>query len=382
MITYFNHSIRIAEGRWERRRFLADWWRIYARDPFLVPPYYPALRRELEPAHNRHLARMAPIFITAEALPRRQTEPRRRHNYAWASTDTSAGLAFERSVAATVILCDPRRDGGAAYLALLRCVNDADSLEFLFDKLAEALWTTRCRRLVGPIGLSPYLEPGALEDHWDQLPPAHTSYNPPYLPEILHGLMQPLDSGRLYHLKIPGELPLSPPGPAELSPLEPARLATDLLPLVATACASWADFPPPDAEEAAFLLRWLGRWPLYGWLAQIDTAPVGFILMAPDISPPLRRVNGGRFPPWRLWLTWRGRQRMREGRVLYAAVTPERQGQGIGCQLLGQALVTGHQLGWQTLSIGPVPATAPATAFLERFGARPRQTYRLYQRDL
>jgi GNAT superfamily N-acetyltransferase len=73
---------------------------------------------------------------------------------------------------------------------------------------------------------------------------------------------------------------------------------------------------------------------------------------------------------------------MRAGRVLYVAVIPEWQGKGIGRQLLHQALVTGNQLGWQALSIGPVPTTAPAVAFLERRGAYACQSYRLYQRDL
>jgi GNAT superfamily N-acetyltransferase len=285
-------------------------------------------------------------------------------------------------VATTAALCDPRREDGAAYLTLLGCVNDADSLEFLFYKLAEALWARGCWRVVGPTGLSSYLETGALEDHWNQLPPLHTAYNPPYIPEILHSLMEPLVSSRLYHLEIPSEVPPSPTGPAELSPLDPARLATSLLPLMAVACSPWADFPPPDAEEAAFLMRWLGRWPLYGWLAQVGGEPAGFVLLGPDVAPLLRRANGGRFPPWRLWLAWRSRGRLRGGRLFYGAVSPQWQGQGIGGQLLGQALVTGQHLGWERLSIGPVPTTAPAAAFLERHGTSPRQTYRLYQRDL
>jgi GNAT superfamily N-acetyltransferase len=387
LITYFNHSIHVAESRWERRHFLANWWRIFAGDPYWVPPLYPTLRRGLEPTRNPHLARMTPIFIQAEALSRRQAQTGRD---SWSSSTWSGSLGFGRTVATTAALCDPRREDGVAYLALLGCVNDADSLGFLFYKLAEALWARGCRRVVGPTGLSPYLEPGALEDHWNQLPPLHTAYNPPYLPEILHSLMGPLVSSRLYHLEIPDELHEefheellpSPPGPAELSLLEPARLVTDLLPLLATACSPWANFPSPDAEEAAFLMRWLGHWPLYGWLAQVGGEPVGFVLLGPDVAPLLRRSQGGRFPPWRLWLAWRSRKRLREGRLFYGGVSPEWQGQGIGGQLLHQTLVTGQHLGWERLSIGPVPDNAPAKAFLECLDAHPSQTYRIYQREL
>jgi GNAT superfamily N-acetyltransferase len=68
--------------------------------------------------------------------------------------------------------------------------------------------------------------------------------------------------------------------------------------------------------------------------------------------------------------------------VLFAAVLPQWQGQGIGRQLLHQAILTAHQQGWQNLSIGPLPGTSPGSKFLEHQGAQARQTYLLYQGDL
>lgn len=392
-ITYFNHTTQIAEGRWGRGSFLANWWRIYAGDPGWVPPHYPSLRRELEPAHNSHLARMTPIFVYTEALARRQTSAKRSSH---PSPATAAGL-FEKTVTATVVLRDPRRRDGTAYLGLLRCVNSLESLEHLLDRLAEILWASGCRRVIGPTSLSPHLETGVLQDYWHQLPPLHTPCNPPYLPELVGIALHPLGRSQLYHMEIPPELPPSPPARAQLLPLELAHLVTakrdsaqahskfsvgSLLPLLAAACPPWADFPPPDAEEAAFLLRWLGRWPLYGWLAQVNEQPVGFVLLQPDLAPLSRRAKGGRNPLWRPWLAWRSRRPVRQGRLLFGAVLPEWRGQGIGRQLLHQALVTGHHLGWRTLSIGPLPRAAAACAFLEGSGARPGQTYLLYQRDL
>lgn len=373
-ISYFNYSTRIAENRWDRRGFAHRWWRIYAGDPRWVPPYYPTLRRELEPTHNSHLARMDPIFIETEALPRRQPSQR--------GSQMLAGAYFEEPVAAAVALCDPRRRDGAAYLALLRCANDSKSLDRLLGRLAEELWASGCRRVIGPTGLSPHLGMGLLQDYWNLLPPLHTAYNPPYLPEVIGNSLRPFARSQLYHLEIPPERPLAPEGPARLVPLEPARLATDLLPLLQAACPTWADFPSPDAEEAAFLLRWLGRWPLYGRLAQVDERPVGFVLLQPDLAPLLHRANGGRNLLWRLWLRWAGRRPVRQGRVLFGAVLTDWWREGIGRQLLHQALVTGHEQGWQFLTIGPLPSTAPACNFLEHNGARPRQTYLLYQRDL
>jgi GNAT superfamily N-acetyltransferase len=372
---YFNHYAKIAEGWWERRNFTLNWWRLYAGDPKLAPPYYPSLRCALEPARNSHLARLNPLFVHTEALRKRQQSAS-----PYVAPD---GSIFDKPVAATVVLGDPRRRDNTAYLGLLRCVNDAGTLKRLMEYLLETLASRGYRRLIGPTGLSPHLDAGLLQDYWHIVPPLHTPYNPPYMPEIAGIVLRPFARSQLYYLDIPPELPPAPPNRARLLPLQLNRLATDLLPLLVAACPVWADFPPPDAEEATFLLRWLGRWPLYGWLAEVDAQPVGFTLLQPDLAPRLRLAKGGRNLLWRIWLlAWASRRPVRHGRVLYAAVLPDWQGQGIGYQLLHQAMLTAHRQGWQSLTFGPFPTMAPAVKFLKQYGAQPRQTYLLYQKAL
>jgi GNAT superfamily N-acetyltransferase len=368
---YFNHYPYTAQNWWERWRFIANWWRIYADDPYWVPPYYPALRRALEP-DNRHLARLNPVPIYIEALPRRRNRSR----------SALASPAFEQSVAAAVVLTDPRRQDGAAYLALLQLINDVETLERLLEYLAEPLLHRGYHRIIGPTGLSPHLGTGLLHDYWSILPPLYTPYNPPYLPEIADIVLHRRSHSRLYHLDIPPELPGGGDSQIKLTPLEPARLANDLLPLFVEACPSWLNFAPPDSEEATFLLRWLGNWPLFGWLAHVESQPVGFVLLQPDISPLLRRARGGRNPLWRPWLAWASRRSVRYGRVLYLAVLSDWRKRGIGSQLWRRAMLTAKEQGWQSLSIGPLPGTAPGVKFLENRGAQPRQTYFLYQKDL
>lgn len=373
-MAYFNYSFTAADTYWERATFTRHWWRIYAGDPRWVPPYYPDLRRELDPTRNNHLVRLRPVLWYSEARVRRQPRP---GSQAWA-----AEPMFEPPVIAAVALYDSRRRDRTAYLALLHAVNDPEPLERLLERLAESLGPLGCRRLIGPTGLSPHLETGLLRDCWDRLPPLSTPYDPPYLPEIAAIHLQPLAQARLYHLAIPPEPPPVPSSPAEIAPLEPARLAGDLLALMVAACPAWAGFPPPDEQEAAFILRWLSRWPLYGWLALVDTRPVGFVLLQPDLGSRLKRAGGGRNPLWRPWLLWAGRRPARQGRLLYGAVLPDWGGQGIGRQLLRQALVTSHSLGWQRLSCGPLPDGSTGSKFLEHHGATAEQKYTLYQREL
>jgi GNAT superfamily N-acetyltransferase len=292
----------------------------------------------------------------------------------------SGALAMERTMAAAVALVDPRRTDRTAYLALLHCANDAHSLDRLLDALIEKLRPHRCERLVGPVGLSPYQGSGLLQDAWNALPPLHTPYDPPYLLELVERGMRPLARQLLYRVEIPQQPP-NPTGPAQIVPLEPARLATDLLPLLAAAVPA-IDFPPPDAEEAAFLMRWLRPWPLYGRLARVGDVPVGFVLLQPDLAPLLKRFKGGRGWLRRMLLALASRRGTREGRLLFGGVLPQWRGQGIGHQLWQQALAIARGQGWQTLTIGPVPTRAGARAFLERQGASPARSYLLYQRPM
>ena len=353
---------------------MRSWWRIYAGDPFWVPPLYGDLRRSVEPGRNPHLARLEPVFVQVEALPR-------RYNKQFVAQPGSAGVSFEQPVAAALALIDRRRQDRAAYLALLRVANDAESLSRLLDALSEPLLARGVQRLIGPTALSPHLGAGLLQDHWADLPPLHTPYGPPYLPDIAGASLRARSSARLYHLDVSFQ-PTDAPAPAELTPFEPERLVTDLLPLLVASCYRWLDFAPPDEVEAQFLLNWIRRWPLPGWLAQIDGQPVGFVLLQPDVAPYLLRAGGGRNPLWRLWLAWAVRRPVQSGRLLFGGVLPDRRRQGFGRQLLHQALQFARQLGWRSLTVGPIPTTDPAARFLEAQGANARQTYVLYQAEL
>lgn len=371
---YFNFHVEFARNWWDRASFARNWWRIEATDPFWAPPAYPAFRRALEPARNPHLARLDPVFVSLEALPKRRSENLR-------TQPVSAGVSLEQPVAAAIALVDPRRADRTAYLAWLKVANDSESLARLLEALREPLLARGVTRLLGPTGLSPQLGSGLLQDHWADIPPLHTPYNPPYLPEIAASPMRARSSARLFRLDVPLPPP-DPAGPAELLPFEPRRLAADLLPLLVAACPPWLDFAPPDEPEAQFILAWLGSWPLSGWLARIDGQPAGFILLQPDLAPRLLRAGGGRRPWWRLWLAWAQHRPVPAGRLLFGGVLPDRRGQGLGRQLLHQALTVAHHHGWRSLTIGPLPTTAPAAGFLAHHQAQPRQTYVVYQTEV
>ena len=364
-VTYFNFRETEVQGRWDRRAFFKVWWRFYENDPRWTPPYYPALRRALTPPYAPDIQRrdLRLLFLEAVRRPAKHQTP----------GHPLPVSAWERPVAATATLQAAR---GAIHLALPRCANDKATLRQLLEQAAAI---GGGHTLLGPTHLSPYLGAGALDSHWNLRPPQYTLYNPPYFSDLLRSVMEPATRSRLYHLEVPPDAQPVEAAPASLIPLEPDRLASHLLPLMATACAPSPDFAPPDATAVRFILRWLKRWPLHGWLAVIEGQPAGFVLLQADGAAAMQQASGGKALWWRLWLRWTSSRGTRTGRLLFGAVQPAWRERGVGRQLLAAAQASAANAGWQKLIIGPIPEGAPAGGFLKKVGARPQQAYQLYR---
>ncbi len=404
MTEYYNFHTQLAEGWWGRRTFLNNWWRLGARDRRWVPPHWPTLNRLLQasprdalpngPAMHAHLTRLAPLPLHLEALPRRSHSPSGARGEA--SAGLGAGVVFEEPVAAGILLHDARRRGAAGYLALPQVANGAGALAQFLGALAEPLQQQGARRLIAPLGLSPHLPSGVLQNYFHVTPPLHTPYNPPYLPELVERLWQPIQHAHLFRVPLSAAPAASAftkanRAAARIAPLDPARLAVDLLPLLGEATVNQLGFVPPDQAEANFLLAWLGAWPLHGWVAYADDAdeekPVGFVLLQGDFAPAMQRARGGRNAAGRAWLAWRSRRptmggQIVGGRLLYGAVARDWRGRGIGAQLLRHALASATARSWRHLDIGPLTEAklhAPARALVAHFGGEPRQRYSLYE---
>ena len=389
---YFNYSLHAADAAgasyWERRAFVNAWWPIGQDDERWTPPHYRTFRRELDPRRNTHLARLGAALVHVEALYR--TGLRRARTDQQEIPLTSV---LDKPLAAAVALFDPRRGDATAYLSNLKLADDDEAFDRLYDHLVEALADVDVHRLVGPVGLSPHLGRGVLIDSWDAWPPQHTPTNPPYLPELLERRGRVAQVGRLYRVavgeEVAGRKDAEATG-AVVQPFDVARLAGELLPLLAAAVDDGSGFAPPDAAEAAYLLRAMGPG-AFGGLAEVDGAPAGFVLLAPDAAGRLRAARGGR-PLWgRAVLALGGGRPTVAGRLLSGGVLPGWRGRGVGAELWAWALAAARSRGWRTLSTGPIwsprrssrvlaPDPEPAAvAFLTARGAVAGQTYRLYE---
>jgi GNAT superfamily N-acetyltransferase len=370
-MAYFNYRTYVASSWWEKRTFVHKWWQLQAHDRRWVPPPYARLWQAIGAQPPAHLARCQVLPIYLEALPNR----------------TGGGVAggyMEEPVAAAVVCLDPRQTDGTAYLALLSCSNDEESLDRLLGAASEEAGHYGYYQLVGPVGLSPWLQSGVLENYFHVTPPLHTPYNPPYLPEVIASSMQPWQETLLWQVPLPAAAPaiatLSPT--IQLRPLQPTEEWATFLALWQVACQAIGNYPAPDAPEVAFLQRWLQQWPCWGWVAEAAGTAVGFVLLQPDLSAAVRRAKGGRNWLWSRWLQWRSQRRVAAGRLLYGGVLPAWQGRGIGTLLWQQVLTTAQQQGWQSLTVGPLLPDQPGIEFLQRRGAQPQQRYLTYTNDL
>lgn len=380
MAQYFNFRVESADGYWDRVGFLRKWWRIYADDARWTPPAWNRMRQAVVTRRFAHLERSRPRYIVVEALPRR----RQTHVGNQPFPNMGQGVLMEEPVAAAIAMIDPRRTDDTAHLAMLHAANSRESLERILYAAQEQVGHEGIRRLILPVGLSPYLGTGVLQDHFHRAPPLHAPYAPPYVPELFSTVCRPLGRSLLYtsdgDANTGGPAPAS--GPAVIRPLDPNRLATDLLPLFAQTMPSWAEFPLPDRPEAEFLLWWILRRPALAWTAEVEGRPVGYLLAQPDGGGPLRRCRGGRSLLGRLLLQFLELWQPRSVRVLFAGVDPDYRRRGIGRQLWQQMLSAGPVNGWQTVTAGPLPSTARAgLAFLNAVGLSRRETYLLHRYD-
>jgi len=377
---YFNYRVHSSDAAqvsyWQRRDFMQAWRALYREDSRWTPPDYRRLGRMIDPRHNLHLRRLQARLIYIEAMYR--TGLRRVRTDQQEIPMTSI---LEKPLAAAVPLIDPRRKGRTAHVAMLHLSADDEGFDRLLAQLADTYSDLGYRRFIGPVGLSPHLDSGVLVDSWNEWPPVHTPANPPYLPEMLERRMRPFQMGRLYHVFVPTQPAPPAPGPANLHLIDPARLADDLLPLLAAFTTNrTAGFPAPDAVEAFFLLQTLRSASLAACVATVQAEPVGFVLLGADIAGRLRSAQGGRT------LLGRGRLAMTlgrpvaAGRLYFGGVQAAWRGRGIGRQLWQWALGEASSRRWQQLTIGPVwEHPNGLDMFLRKYGATPRQTYHLYE---
>lgn len=365
---YFNHVARWHTGRWGRYEWRHAWWRFYRNDPRWSPPDYSTFVHVTDP-QRPHWQQVSQQALSLAALARSAENSGRGIQLA-----TSA--FSETTVAATLVQIDPSLEA-TAHLALLRCANDEETLERLLAGALSFAGEHGRTQLIGPTGLLPAWQSGALTDHFHMTPPLHTPYNPPYLSDVLAGVMEAWQETVLLMCPVRVAAP-EPDNSIAVTGLEPGRLTSDCLDLLNEALNPDGVWPRLDSAAAALLLQMLLPYPMAGWVASSAGRPIGIALVQPDLAAVMRRAGGARNWVGRAYAAWAKRRPVRRGRLLLGAVARDWRGRGIGAQLWQHVCVHAAAAGWTTISAGPLVADGAGAAFLIARGAAPAQHYTTY----
>jgi hypothetical protein len=152
---------------------------------------------------------------------------------------------------------------------------------------------------------------------------------------------------------------------------------------------NWGFVPltEPEAEAMAKQMKMLLDKRLV-WFAEADGQAVAFIIALPNINEAVRDLDGRLLPfGWAklLWrLKWRG---VRSARVPLFGVRRSLSGTLIGSaiplQLIGSILPANADFGFRWIELSWIlEDNLPMRRILERLGARPYKTYRVYGKAL
>lgn len=375
---FSNYDLQAAYSYWDHIQFARNWWQLAAADRAWVPPAYGRFKWSIRPRKSGYAAQLNRCPITLFGLW--HTSPIRPHGGQQPLPTNSFGGLIEQPLVASLLTIDKRRQDATGYLSLLQCVNDRPTLRLYLEKVAEFFQAEGVFRIIGPTGISPHIGSGALIDRWHQTTPLHSAYHPPYFAEIAAQLMRPIETRRLYVLPISAvSVPVLPQN-IGIQPLPIDQLQGPLLPLLQAACANRLGFVLPDENEAEFLLSWLGKSTLHGWLVTIDEQAAGFGLLQADMSLLYRKMRGGRSIWGQAGMWWGQKRPFKQGRLLFGSVRPSFRQQGIGRLLLQHIIWDAYQRGWQRLMVGPLREDETAVRLLQNAGAQPQHTYQLYER--
>ena len=150
---------------------------------------------------------------------------------------------------------------------------------------------------------------------------------------------------------------------------------------------AWAQnwgFVPMTEAEFAYMARELRPVvdPSIALFAEVAGEPVGFSLGIPDYNPILKRMNGRLFPVGFL-LFLLGRHRIRAIRVLTLGVLKEHRKRGLDALLIYWTFANGLAKGYRWGEFSWVlEDNVLLRRALERFGAVPYKTYRIFEKAL
>ena len=292
-----NAPLRVAPvaGRDELGRFISLPWRLYAGDPYWVPPLKSQVRALLDPGHAFY----------------RDDGARRQLFLAW------RGNRVVGRIAAIINRTHNRfHKDRAGFFGFFECEDDTAAADGLLEAAADWVGAQGCDTLVGPVNPSTNYECGLLVRGFDAQPRVMMTYNPLRYAELLEqcGLAKVKDLLAFESPVHPGSFERLRRVAEKVRAREPqlAVRAVNLKHFPAEVAivreiynAAWErnwGFVPTSEAEFVLLARDLKPLvdPRLLQIAFVGDDPAAFLLALPDVNPALAVLNGSMLNPVRV----------------------------------------------------------------------------------
>lgn len=365
-------------NRRERNVFIEFPWRIYRNDPAWVPPLI---------------------------LERKEFLDRKRHPF-YQHGDAALFLAKRKGDIVGRIMVSDDPNYNALYQSNVGCfglfesIDDVDVAAALFDTGADWLRRRGRSEIMGPIDYSTNYVCGLLIDGFQHPPTVLTAHNPPYYARLIEACgFEKVKDWYAWWFD-PDNAPVSRlrrlvnararKTSVKIRPIDLRRPAEESQRLAAVFNDAWKNnwgfvpFTEAEAKHMATEMRPIID-PRMTLIAEIDNAPVAFVICVPDINVALQRVNGRltRFGlPIGLIKLLYYRRKIRTARFIALGVLEKYRRAGIAEMLVLQVLEEGASRGFCGELSMTLEDNVLVNRFIEAVGASKYKTYRIYGRRL
>ncbi|MEY2601780.1 MAG: hypothetical protein QOJ36_1099 [Verrucomicrobiota bacterium] len=364
--------------RKERDQFIKFPWRIYQNDPAWVPP----------------------LIIERKAFLDRKRHPFYQHG------DAALFLAKRNGeiVGRIMVSDDPNynalHQSNVGCFGLFESIDDVDVAAALLDSAVEWLRRRGRSEIIGPIDYSTNYVCGLLIDGFQHPPTVLTAHNPPYYARLIGACSFEKVKDWYAWWFDPDNAPVSRlrrlvdararKTSVKIRPINPRRPADESHRLSSVFNEAWKNnwgFVPLTEAEAKHMATEMRPIidPRMTLIAEMDNAPIAFVICVPDINVALQRMNGRltRFGlPIGLIKLLYYRRKIRTARFIALGVVEKYRRAGIAERLVLQVMEEGASRGFKGELSMTLEDNVLVNRFIEAVGASRYKTYRIYRKRI
>jgi len=374
------HPLSVVEvrSRTEGDQFIKFPWRIYRNDPAWVPP----------------------LIIERKAFLDRKRHSFYQHGNAALFLAKRNGAIVGRIMASDDPSYNALHQSNVGCFGLFESTDDVDVAAALLERAAEWLRRRGRSEIMGPIDYSTNYVCGLLIDGFQHPPTVLTAHNPPYYARLIEACgFEKVKDWYAWWFN-PDNAPVSRlrrlvdararKTSVKIRPIDLRRLADESQRLAAVFNEAWKNnwgfvpFTQAEAKNMATEMRPIID-PRMTLIAEIDNAPVAFVICVPDINVALHRINGRltRFGlPIGLIKLLYHRRKIRTVRFVALGVLEKYRRAGIAEMLVLQVMEEGASRGLKGELSMTLEDNVMINRFVEAIGAQRYKTYRIFKRTL